>query len=62
MKKQVIFVAGVALLALGYAAFSQPAPQSFPGCVYRTSLPTLANRQTTAINCTINGAIIGTAS
>lgn len=43
-------------LFLGVAQ-AQPAPSDYPGCVYRSAVITLTNRQTTTIQCDVNGKI-----
>lgn len=52
----------IATTLLIYAAISQlqsqPAPTDIAGCVYNTTPPTLANKQTVALQCDINGKII----
>ncbi len=58
MKKTIFVVGGVILLALGYAAIGQPAPSEIAGCVYNSVLPTLADKQTVALQCDTNGQLI----
>ena len=58
MKKTAILLGAFAVLAAGYGALSQPAPSGVIGCVYNAVLPTLANRQTTTLQCDSAGQLI----
>lgn len=61
-KWQIIGLAGAgAVLAMIFVAPSatpQPAPSGIMGCVYNSSLPSLANLQTTTLQCDVNGQLI----
>lgn len=50
-------VAAITLAEIGNYAFSQ-APSEIIGCVYNSSLPTLSDKQTTALQCDTNGQLI----
>lgn len=58
MKRAVLVLAAAALIGgASYYAFSQPAPSGLPGCVYNATPPILADKQTVAIQCDVNGQI-----
>lgn len=50
----------IAALFLSASAYAQLAPDSFPGCVYNATPPTLANRQVVPWQCDVNGKLITT--
>ncbi len=52
-----LLVSILALLAATVGAYAQPAPGSFPGCVYNATPPTLADKQTAALQCDSSGRI-----
>ena len=52
--------AGLVGAVVGYA-YAQ-APQTIPGCVYNATPPTLTNRQTTSLQCDVNGKLKVTSS
>ena len=54
-----VLIGALLLSPIGWGYLhSQPAPGSFPGCVYNSSLPTLSNKQTTVLQCDVHGQLI----
>jgi hypothetical protein len=63
--KQIFWMGLGALIsaAIGTAlAQSKQAPNSIPGCVYNVTPPTLTDKQTSALQCDINGKLKVTTS
>ena len=54
MKKIILALSG---LLLSFGAMAQPAPSSFPGCVYNSTPPSLSDKQTTALQCDSSGRV-----
>jgi len=52
-----LMAAAIIYAAVSQISLSQPGPSGIAGCVYNATLPTLADKQVTVIQCDINGKV-----
>lgn len=53
----VIIAIGIAVGGIGYSYAQQTTPNVIPGCVYNATPPTLADRQSSPLQCDVNGKL-----